>query len=62
VLGRPPHGQEPLGLPVDAGFFAQLSLAGRGRDSPTSTKPPGFADIDEAAGDDLAVPSPPIRL
>jgi hypothetical protein len=41
VLGRPLHDQEPLGLPVDAEFFAQLSLAGRGR---------GFADIDVAAG------------
>ena len=42
MLGRPLHDQEPLGLPVDAEFFAQLSLAGRGR---------GFADIDVAAGD-----------
>jgi hypothetical protein len=42
VLGRPLHDQEPLGLPVDAEFFAQLSPAGRGR---------GFADIDVAAGD-----------
>ena len=42
VLGRPLHDQEPLGLPVDAEIFAQLSLAGRGR---------GFADIDVAAGD-----------
>ena len=42
MLGRPLHDREPLGLPVDAEFFAQLSLAGRGR---------GFADIDVAAGD-----------
>jgi hypothetical protein len=40
-LGRPLDDQEPLALPVDADFFAQLSLAGRGS---------GFADIDAAAG------------
>jgi len=42
VIGCPVNGQEPPGLAVDAEFFAQLSLAGRGG---------GFADVNVTAGD-----------